>query len=220
MNVGWQDKINPEKMSLMERFMVADTNEVKALDLGAGAGWYSRYLVEKGYEVTALDHEVRFELDRCTVKEADLEKPLELESDQFDVILAWDIIEHVANEEQLLREIHRVAKPGAIVFVSVPHGDDSRISSSYLTHCHYKDKTHKREYMPQDFQDTAANFGFKIDTLYLSGGNGYPYVVLCFVDNFFFKFLLRIILKLYTVAGLIQIKNCHADIFSVWKCSK
>lgn len=47
--------------------------------------------------------------------------PWPLEEERFDRIVCSHIIEHVADPTAFLREIHRVARPGAIVEVVTPH---------------------------------------------------------------------------------------------------
>ena len=39
----------------------------------------------------------------------------------FDQVFAFDIIEHVVNDRQLLQELHRVTKPNGQIIISTPH---------------------------------------------------------------------------------------------------
>lgn len=67
---------------------------------------------------------------------ADLEKGLPfLKDSSVDVVYADSFLEHVDNYEQLMRDIHRVCKPGATIHVKVPH-----FSNPY----YYSDYTHRR----------------------------------------------------------------------------
>ena len=137
--IGWQDAINPEKTRWMDKYIDFST-QPNILELGAGAGWYSKYLADKGCSVTSLDQSPLFKDSRIDIKVADLEEKLDFANGIFDYLIAWDIIGHVSNDKQLLSEIHRVTKASAKVLVSVPNVDDSRIASSYLTYSHFKDK--------------------------------------------------------------------------------
>lgn len=47
--------------------------------------------------------------------------PWPIESGQFDVIVLRHIVEHVSDIGQLLKEVHRVGKPGAEVRIETPH---------------------------------------------------------------------------------------------------
>ena len=51
-----------------------------------------------------------------------------IESESFDTVLCFNLLEHVQDYEAALREIHRVMKPGAVLYGWVPfligvHGD-------------------------------------------------------------------------------------------------
>lgn len=63
------------------------------------------------------------------------EVPWPLDGNQFDRIIARHIIEHVRDPISFLNEIHRIAKPGAMVEVVTPH---------YSNRCAYTDPTHRR----------------------------------------------------------------------------
>ena len=45
-NIGWQDAVNPEKIRWIDKYIDFSTKP-KILELGAGAGWYSKYLADK-----------------------------------------------------------------------------------------------------------------------------------------------------------------------------
>jgi SAM-dependent methyltransferase len=215
-NIGWQDSPNIFKLRLLDEFLSQKTN-LNVLELAAGYGWYSKYLHSKGYPVTSVDIEPHFEQEGINIIQADLEKPIEFKNDSFDVVVAWDIIEHINNESQILSEIKRVARDGALIFISVPHVDDSRIASSYLTYSHFKDKTHKREYTPEGLSGKFENVGFKKLKLQLHGGGSYPYVILNFIDNIFFKYCMKLFIRGLIFLRILKLKNCHGDIFAVFK---
>lgn len=61
--------------------------------------------------------------------------PYPLETDSFDLILLQDVLEHLDDLPGVLREVHRVARHGAIVRIRTPH-----FSSWYA----YNDPTHRR----------------------------------------------------------------------------
>lgn len=214
-NIGWQDKANPYKIALLEKYL-AGKEGLQVLDLAAGYGWYSKHLYRRGHAVTALDIDMRFEEPGIKTLKVDLERAIDLPSASFDVIVAWDIIEHITNEPLMLSEIARLAKPGALVFVSVPHVDDSRIASSYLTYCHFKDKTHRREYTPEELEDKWINAGLRSQEVRLVGGDRYPYIILNFIDNAFFRLCMRIMVRAYITLGIIKSGTCHGDIFAVF----
>lgn len=67
---------------------------------------------------------------------ANLERGLGfLRDNSVDTVYADSFLEHVDNYEQLMRDIHRVCKPTAEIFIKVPH-----FSNPY----YFSDYTHKR----------------------------------------------------------------------------
>lgn len=46
-----------------------------------------------------------------------------VEGEQFDVIMAWGVIEHVIDPKAFLSKVYRLLKPGGIFVSEVPHGN-------------------------------------------------------------------------------------------------
>ena len=47
--------------------------------------------------------------------------PWPLKSDAFDVIRLWSVMEHLRNLVATMEEVHRVARPDAMVLIGTPH---------------------------------------------------------------------------------------------------
>jgi SAM-dependent methyltransferase len=77
-------------------------------------------------------------------------------SASFDLVCALDILEHVADDEGALRELARVAAPGATVLLSVPlHQDAWTAFDEFVGHC--------RRYEPDRIMTLLAQHGFTIE---------------------------------------------------------
>ena len=63
-------------------------------------------------------------------------RPWPFESESFDRIMAFDVIEHVDDIVATFEEIHRISRPGAIVTVTVPHFSSANAFTD-PTHRHY-----------------------------------------------------------------------------------
>jgi SAM-dependent methyltransferase len=93
------------------------------LDAGCGTGGnLKRYAtigqaegVEPFEEAVQMCRERGFE----AVRQAGLED-LPYEDDRFDLIASTDVLEHIAAEQEALRELLRVTKPGGILVITVP----------------------------------------------------------------------------------------------------
>jgi 2-polyprenyl-3-methyl-5-hydroxy-6-metoxy-1,4-benzoquinol methylase len=96
------------------------------LDAASGSGYGSALIAEKASEVTGLeidDHALDFakkhyQRDNITYKQADLTKDLDLPGNHFDTVISIETLEHITDHDTILREFHRVLKPGGTLVVS------------------------------------------------------------------------------------------------------
>jgi len=79
---------------------------------------------------------------------------VEIEDESFDVIVSFETIEHVDNDEKLLSEFHRLLKPNGILIISTPNNWPLEIS-----------KFHKKVYDFDSFNVLLSNF-IRIDKFY------------------------------------------------------
>jgi 2-polyprenyl-3-methyl-5-hydroxy-6-metoxy-1,4-benzoquinol methylase len=99
----------------------------KLADAACGAGSLAQRLVDQGYEVTAIDlssHFLRYLQSRNMMNspaliQADITQ-LPNGENQFDGIVAGEVLEHLQDDVAALREFHRTLRPGGICVISVP----------------------------------------------------------------------------------------------------
>ena len=79
------------------------------------------------------------------------ELPLPFEDEEFDHIRAQDILEHL-EYIPLLKEIHRILKPGGTISIRVPH---------FTSRYNFNDLTHKKMFSSKttDFFVQGASYG-------------------------------------------------------------
>ena len=97
--------------------LVPDGRNRSALDVGARNGTQSQWLKTRGYAVRSIDVEPRFET--CELVNAN--EPLPFDADTFDLIWCSEVIEHLVNPEESLKEMLRVCKPGGRVILTTPN---------------------------------------------------------------------------------------------------
>jgi 2-polyprenyl-6-hydroxyphenyl methylase/3-demethylubiquinone-9 3-methyltransferase len=123
-------KFNPIRISYIrkkieENFKI-DEN-LKILDVGCGGGLIAEPFTKMGANVTAIDasqknievakiHAERsgLKIDYRTTTAEDLVKT----NEQFDVVFALEIVEHVANVEGFIESCSKLVKPGGLLFVA------------------------------------------------------------------------------------------------------
>lgn len=95
----------------------------RVLDVGAGAGAFSQRLADAGYAVTALDVDPEKWLPpEIPFLKLDIDAGIAASvNGQFDAACCLEVIEHVENSWNLLREIYAVLKPGGHLILSTPN---------------------------------------------------------------------------------------------------
>jgi SAM-dependent methyltransferase len=104
---------------------------LKVLDYGCGQGATVKMLRDRGIEAYGCDAFVQIgKAPRDYVSNPDWfgsvlkdmpEGRIPFAADSFDVVVSNQVIEHVENIELTLSEMHRVLRPGGVVFSVFPH---------------------------------------------------------------------------------------------------
>ena len=99
-----------------------------AIDIGCGPGYFSRELSIKGWRTTAIDTDAEnIESARNYAHETHRGDALgilsKLPENQYDLVLAFEIIEHMPKPigKKLLMEIIRILKPHGGLIISTPN---------------------------------------------------------------------------------------------------
>lgn len=101
----------------------------RVLDAGCAAGWYTKWLLDHGAEVTALDFSPRMiEMtrervgDRAELRQTDLNEPLDFLPDQsFDIVLSSLVLHYLEDWTGVMNEFHRILRPAGVLVFSVHH---------------------------------------------------------------------------------------------------
>jgi SAM-dependent methyltransferase len=97
----------------------------RLLDIGCATGSLIAALRERGWECTGVEisrpqAEYGRETRNLDVRSLPLEEN-RFPSDTFDAVLASHLMEHLNNPAALLKEIHRILRPGGRFFVTTPN---------------------------------------------------------------------------------------------------
>lgn len=111
------------------RFASKYTKNKRVLDLGCGVGYGTNYLANHGAkEVVGVDIDPKaieyarrkYEI-RNTKFEAANAEVLTFSSNSFDVVVSFEVIEHVKSFKKSIKEVSRVLKPNGLFIFSTPN---------------------------------------------------------------------------------------------------
>ena len=121
------ENLNPMKLQALSLFPLPPRT---VLDVGCGTGMLAGLLTEAGYKVVGIDlSDVAVQKCRARGIEAyqqDLAETLQFSDNTFDCILMSEVIEHLVDPIQVLKELRRVLKINGVMVITTPN-------SSFIT---------------------------------------------------------------------------------------
>jgi 2-polyprenyl-3-methyl-5-hydroxy-6-metoxy-1,4-benzoquinol methylase len=144
------------------------------LDVGCGSGGVATGLRRAGAtQLTGIEIvPEQAELARARYDEvvaAPVERALEQLEGPFETILCLDVLEHLVDPEPVLRDLHRVAAPGARLQVSLPNARHVSLMKDLIfrgtfgyTDWGHRDRTHLRWFTRRDIVDAMVRNGWPV----------------------------------------------------------
>lgn len=120
-----QEQYQAERLAQLAR--VAHLPGLQLLDLGAGMGGFAVAAALRGAQVVACDYNLAYcEIIALRAARHRLAFPiynvageaLPFQAQCFDVVVSWDVIEHVRSPTQMLTEVARVLRPGGYALLT------------------------------------------------------------------------------------------------------
>lgn len=108
----------------------------RVLDIGAGIGEVTDVFLDEGWETHAIEmNQVAVEWLNQRGHSDVFHGPLDDYSTslQFDIVMAWGVIEHVINPDIFLKKVLSLLKPGGLFVSEVPHGESLLVEVSGKT---------------------------------------------------------------------------------------
>jgi 2-polyprenyl-3-methyl-5-hydroxy-6-metoxy-1,4-benzoquinol methylase len=140
---------NPIHQRLFKAYVVAK-NYVSGdvLEVGCGEGRGISEVIGNANSFTAVDkiepviQQLRKKYPQGKFISMNIPPLAELKSNTYDVVLSFQVIEHIQNDKLFLQEIHRVLKPGGTALLTTPN---RKMSLS-------RNPWHIREYLPGELK--------------------------------------------------------------------
>jgi SAM-dependent methyltransferase len=96
----------------------------RILDIGCGTGWSAWVLANAGYSVVGADlNPEAFEvapMPNMKLQKANI-MSLPFQSESFDIVACYQLLEHIPKPEQALREMLRMVRPNGMIVVVGPN---------------------------------------------------------------------------------------------------
>ncbi|RLJ08800.1 MAG: hypothetical protein DRP13_01925 [Candidatus Aenigmatarchaeota archaeon] len=101
----------------------------KLLDIGCAYGFWTKFSRKKGFSSMGCDisdfaiSQARKRFPDLEFFQMDIQKKLGFPGNEFDVVTAFDVLEHCKNLDGALQEVKRVLKPDGFFLASIPDTD-------------------------------------------------------------------------------------------------
>lgn len=129
----------------------------KVLDAACGEGYGSAHLALRAHSVSAVDvsdaairhARERYDSENLEFRVADC-CALPFADDQFDCIVSFETLEHLEDQEGMLKEFRRVLEPGGVLLISSPD------KAVYTDRYHNENEFHVRELYRHELENLLA----------------------------------------------------------------
>lgn len=165
---GWFDR---EAGELFKGFSVNAEDSV--LDIGCGDGTFIRFCAEQGAEVIFAD----IDAEKIANVERTLQgaaaraiqglvtdaNPLPLNDSRVSKVIAMEVLEHVEDPAQFMRELVRVGKPGAQYLLTVPDPLGESVQKHLAPAAYFEHPNHIRVFERDEFEKLVTDAGLIVE---------------------------------------------------------
>ena len=132
--------------SILAYHEAAKRIEGDVLEIGTGSGYGIELIAPHAKKFVTID-KFMAEGDRALPDNVEFRQatvpPLPFESESFDYVILFQVIEHIKEDIDFVREIHRVLRPGGKVIITTPNAPMSLTRNPW----------HVREYKPEELHN-------------------------------------------------------------------
>lgn len=135
------------------------------LEVGCGEGRGIELLIEKCNSITAIDrneytiNHLKEKFKEITFIKESVPPFNGVESDRFDSLITFQVIEHIEDDELFVKEIARVLKPGGVGLITTPNIKMSLTRNPW----------HIREYTKEELENLLKKYFSEVEMLGVYG---------------------------------------------------
>lgn len=165
---GW---FRHETGELFEGFMINPEDSI--LDIGCGDGPFAHFCAERGAEVifadidaakvVAVSEMLKNSKARAMLPLVTDAKPIPLADNRVSKVIAMEVLEHVEDPRDFMRELVRVAKPGCLFLLTVPDPVGENIQRTLAPPSYFEPPNHIRVFERTDFERLVVEAGLVIE---------------------------------------------------------
>lgn len=165
----WETGVNNETaLEHLHRYALAGELSAgkQVLDIACGEGYGSALLARNAESVTGVD------IDADTINKAKKKYSsgnlrfinanalsTSLPDQSFDLVVCFETLEHLEEQDELLRELKRMLKPGGLLMISTPD------KAVYSDKTGYRNPFHKKELYRTEFETMLRRYFSDIEVL-------------------------------------------------------
>lgn len=162
--------------ALLKESHDVEPGRIRVLDWGCGKGHITYLLKRRGFDVTSCDVDGRtgdsaFGQDTPIIDQLQIRviplthvRHLPFDTNTFDCVVSFGVLEHVPSDRDSLLEIRRILRPGGLLYVTfLPYFLSWTQAAGRLRGDHYHDRLYSR----RSFAGLVSGAGFEVCRLQL-----------------------------------------------------
>jgi 2-polyprenyl-3-methyl-5-hydroxy-6-metoxy-1,4-benzoquinol methylase len=155
------------KRKLVERLSPGAKGTI--LDYGCGTGAFLQEMQQAGWKITGLEPDNKARELAQKLNGSNIFTPDYISSipdQQFDCISLWHVLEHVHRLHPTMKQLNRVMKPGAGIFIAVPNYTCNDAKAYGAAWAAWDVPRHLYHFSPESMKKLLAANGFKLTAIH------------------------------------------------------